>query len=166
MAMNNLNLFSNDNVSKDGEERKDGWHCGFSINHEEWDMIDFETICQVPDPSPAFIRVSYNHHLMTAIDQLCRELIYVTFNPSRLGEEEIADHSNVVRHVDGSEPTLCAIAATLTEQGKRFNVGAQGGAEVRSRVKSLKGTRYLLGSACKVVSYHTKYYEDLPGCLT
>lgn len=100
VAMNNLDLFANNDVPKDWEEREDSWHSALSIYHQKRHMIDFEPICQVPDPSSSLVRVCYNHHLVASIDQLRGELINVTFDASRLRKEEVADHSDVVGHFE------------------------------------------------------------------
>lgn len=44
VTMNNLNLFSDYNISKDWKKGEDGWKSGFSVDDEERYMIDFETI--------------------------------------------------------------------------------------------------------------------------
>ena len=38
---------------------------------------------------------------MAAIDELGRELIDMAFNATGLGKKEVADHGDVVRHVEG-----------------------------------------------------------------
>ena len=44
MSMDYLDPFANDDITENGEEGKDCWHSRFTINNEERDMIDFETI--------------------------------------------------------------------------------------------------------------------------
>lgn len=68
-------------------------------------MIHFETIRQIPDTCSPFVGMSNDDDFVTAIDELSRELINVAFNASRLGEKEVADHSNMVRHL-GQSPRL------------------------------------------------------------
>ena len=40
----------------------------------------------------------YHYNLVPTVYKFCRELIDVAFHSPRLGEEEVADHRNVVRH--------------------------------------------------------------------
>ena len=47
-----------------------------------------------------------DHDLVAAVDQLRRQLVDVTFDSSRLREEEVADHGDIVRHLDEGE-TRC-----------------------------------------------------------
>ena len=62
-------------------------------------MIDFQTICEIPDTGTPFIGMSDNDNFMTTVDELCGQLVDVAFDSSWLREEEVADHSNVVRHL-------------------------------------------------------------------
>lgn len=101
MAMNYLYLLSNDNVPEDGEEREDGWECRCSVDDEKWNMVDFESIRKISDASSSFVCVGDHYDLMSAVDELGRKLVYVAFNSSWLREEEVTDHSNVVRHNGG-----------------------------------------------------------------
>jgi len=95
-----LNLLSDYDVSKDWKERKDGWKSSFSIDDEERYMVHFETICQIPNAFPTFVGMCYNDDFVTAIDELGRELIDVAFNAAGLGKKEVADHGDMVRHLD------------------------------------------------------------------
>jgi len=98
MPMHNLYLLSDDNVAKDWEEREDGWEGRCAVDDEEGNMVDFEAIGEIPHARPSFVCMRNNNHLMAAVDKLRRELVDVTFDSSRLGKEEIADHGDVVRH--------------------------------------------------------------------
>jgi hypothetical protein len=42
-------------------------------------------------------------YLMAAIDELGGELVDVAFNAAGLGKEEVADHGDVVRHLERPE---------------------------------------------------------------
>lgn len=100
MAMDDLNLFPDDNIPKDGKERKDGGECGLAVDNEERDMIDLEAIREVAHSGPALVRMSDDHYFVSTIDQLleacqrecnrrqCRletayrgQLVDVTLNP-------------------------------------------------------------------------------------
>ncbi len=98
--MNNLDLLSDDNIAQDRKEGKHGRHCCLSVDDQERDMVDFQAIRQVVDTRAAFISVCYYYNLVASIDQFRRELVNVTFDSARLGEEEVADHGNVVRHAE------------------------------------------------------------------
>ena len=101
MSMHNLDLLPNDDVPKDWKERKDGGECGGTVDDEKWDMVDFETIGEIADTCPSFVGVCYDDHFVSSIDELRGELVDVTFDSTRLGEEEIADHRDLVRHSGG-----------------------------------------------------------------
>ena len=66
-------------------------------------MIDFESICEVPDACTTFVGMRYDDNLMATVDKFGGELVDMTFDSSRLGEEEVADHGDAVRHL--SRPT-------------------------------------------------------------
>jgi len=62
-------------------------------------MINFEAIGKISYACPAFVCMRDYDYLVAAVDKLGRELVDVTFNTARLGEKEVADHSDVVRHL-------------------------------------------------------------------
>lgn len=98
MAMYDFDLFSNDDVPKDREEREDCRERCFAVNDKKGNMVHFEAIREVPYSCPSFIRVCYYYDLVSSIDKLRGQLIDVAFDSSRLWVEEIADHSNIVGH--------------------------------------------------------------------
>ena len=104
VTMHNLDLLTNDNVSKDGEEGKHGGKRGLSVYDQKGNMVDFESICQIANSGAAVVSVCEDNNLVAAVNELGRELVDVTLDSSRLRVEEVADHSNVVRH-DGSGPS-------------------------------------------------------------
>jgi len=101
MTMNNLNLLPKNDTSEHGEEREYGGHGGFAVDNQEWNMIYFKTIRQIVNSCATFIGMCDNDDFMTAIDQLRRDLVDVTFNPPWLRKEEVTDHGDIVRHLDG-----------------------------------------------------------------
>lgn len=101
MAMHNLNLFANDDVAEDGKEREDCWECGSSIYDQERYMVDLEAIRKVAYTCSTFVVMCDDYDFVAAINQLCRQLVDMTFDSSRLGKEEVAYHSDVVRHIGG-----------------------------------------------------------------
>jgi len=105
--MYDLNSLPNDDIAEDWEEGEDGWKGRGSIDNQEWNMIDLEAIRKVPDACPSIICVSYNNNLMSSVDEFRGELVNVALDSTRLGKEEVADHSNVVRHDDGLDTPRC-----------------------------------------------------------
>ncbi|PQE29459.1 hypothetical protein CJF32_00003236 [Rutstroemia sp. NJR-2017a WRK4] len=98
MPMNNFYLFSNNNIAKYWKEGEDGWKGAGAENDEEWHMVDLESVCEVSYSGSIVVGVRYYYDFVSAINELCRKLIDVTFDTSRCWKEEVADHSNVVRH--------------------------------------------------------------------
>ena len=101
MPMHNFNLLSQNDVSEYREEGKDSRESGFSIDDKERHVVDFETIGEIPDTRSSLIGMGDDDDLVAAIDELGRELIDVAFNAAGLGEEEVADHGDVVGHSEG-----------------------------------------------------------------
>ena len=98
MSMHYLNLLPNDDVAKDREEGEDGWKGRGAVDYEERHIVHFEAICEVSYASSFFVGMRDDYNLVAAIDELRRDLVDMTFDSSRLGKEEVADHGNVVRH--------------------------------------------------------------------
>jgi len=101
MTVNNLNLLPKNNISEHGKEGEDGWHGRFAVNNQEWNMIHLKAICEIVNSCAAFVGMGNNDDFMAAVDQLSRDLVDVTFNPPWLGKEEVTDHGDIVRHLDG-----------------------------------------------------------------
>lgn len=98
VAMNDLYLFPYDHIPKDREERKHSWHSSFPVDDQEGDVVDLQSVGEVVYTGSTIVRVGYNDNLVPTVDQLGGELIYMTFHSAGLREEEIANHSDVVRH--------------------------------------------------------------------
>jgi len=47
MAMDNLDTFSDKDVSEDGEKGEDGWECGLSVDDEKGHMVHFESVGEI-----------------------------------------------------------------------------------------------------------------------
>lgn len=105
VTMNNLNLFSDDDVPEHRRKGEDSWKRGLSVYHQKRYMVDLEAIGQIVYACSTFVCMCDNHDFMTSIYQLGRELIDVTFDTSWLREEIVTDHGNVVRHVGDSPGT-------------------------------------------------------------
>ena len=61
-------------------------------------MVDFEAVGEIADAGAAFVGVGDDDDFVAAVDELGGELVDVAFNAAGLGEEEVADHGDVVRH--------------------------------------------------------------------
>ena len=101
VPMDDFNLLSQNDVPEYREEGKDSGESRFSIYDKERHMVDFETICEIPDTRSSLIGMGDDDDFVAAIDELGRELIDVAFNAAGLGEEEVADHGDVVGHCEG-----------------------------------------------------------------
>lgn len=98
MAMHDLNFFPQNNISEYGEEGEDGGEGGFAVDDEKGDMVDFETVGQVAHAGSAGVGVGDDDDFVAAVDEFGGELVDVGFDAAGLGEEEVADHGDVVRH--------------------------------------------------------------------
>ena len=98
MPVHDLNLFPQNDVPEDGEEGEDGREGAFSIDDQEGNMIDFESVREVSDSGATFVGMRDDDDLVPAVNQFGGELVDVAFDSSGLGEEEVADHGDVVRH--------------------------------------------------------------------
>jgi hypothetical protein len=61
-------------------------------------MVNFQSVCEISYSSPSWVCVCDDYDFVPSINELRRELVDVAFHSPRLGEEEVTDHSNVVRH--------------------------------------------------------------------
>ena len=65
--MHNFNLFPDYDVSQDREVGENGRKGGFAVYDKEWDMVDFEPICQVPHSGTTGICMRYNDYFVSPI---------------------------------------------------------------------------------------------------
>jgi len=61
-------------------------------------VVDLEAIREISHSSSALVCMRDNDDLVASVDELRGELVDVTFDSPWLGEEEVADHSDIVRH--------------------------------------------------------------------
>lgn len=73
MAMYNIDLLTDDDIAKYRKERKYGWEGCFSVDDEEWDVVDLQAIREITDPSAAFVCVCDNYHFVSAVDEFLRQ---------------------------------------------------------------------------------------------
>ena len=97
VTVDDANLFPQYDVAEDGEEGEDGREGGGAVYDQEGDVVDLEPVGQVSYASASLVGVGDDDDLVAPVYQLGRELVDVTLNPARLGEEEVADHGDVVR---------------------------------------------------------------------
>ena len=69
MTMHDLNFLPDDNVPEDREEGKHGGKSCFSVYYEERNMIDFQTISEIPDTCTPLVCMRDDDHFVTAIDE-------------------------------------------------------------------------------------------------
>jgi hypothetical protein len=108
VAVYNFNLFANDYVSKNWEKGKDGRKGGGEVDYKKWDVIDFESVCEIADASTSLVCVGDDDYFVTSIDELARKLVDVRLDSAcnglararvmekrltRLWEEVVANHS-------------------------------------------------------------------------
>ena len=65
-------------------------------------MVHFEAVRQVVNSCTTFIGMGDYDDLVATVNELSGELVDVALNSSWLGEEEVADHGNVVWHFGDS----------------------------------------------------------------
>ena len=70
VAVDDFNLLPDDDIAEDWKEGEDGWKRGFSINDEEGNMIDFETIGEISDSSTAFVCMGDDDDLVATVDEI------------------------------------------------------------------------------------------------
>lgn len=78
-------------------------------------MIDLETIGEVADAGSALIGMGDDYNLVAAVYEFGGQLVNVTFDSARLGEEEVTDHGNIVRHLDLVVPASRLLAAANSD---------------------------------------------------
>ena len=61
-------------------------------------MVDLEPIRKVAYTCTTFVCMCDDDNFVPPIDELCGELINMALNAAWLGEKEVADHGDVVRH--------------------------------------------------------------------
>ena len=101
MPMHNLNLLPQHDIPENRKKGKHGRERGFSVNDKEGHVVDLEAVGEIADAGAAFVGVGDDDDFVAAVDELGGELVDVAFNAAGLGEKEVADHGDVVRHFQG-----------------------------------------------------------------
>ena len=74
MAMNYVNLLSDNDIAEYGEEREDGGECRFTVDDEEWNMVNLQSVGEISDSSASFVCVGNNNDFVSSIDEFLRTL--------------------------------------------------------------------------------------------
>lgn len=69
MAMNDLDLFSNYNISENREEGEDGWKGGLAVDDKERNVVDLESIRKISDTCSTFVCMSDDDDFVATINQ-------------------------------------------------------------------------------------------------
>lgn len=96
MAMHDIDPFPQHNVSKNREEGEHSREGGASVDDEEWDVVDFESVGEISNTGAPFVGVRDDDYFVAPVDQFRRELVDVRFDAAGLGKEEVADHGDAV----------------------------------------------------------------------
>lgn len=59
-------------------------------------MIDLEAVVEIADSLAVIVGVRDDDDLVASVDEFARELVYVRLDAAGLGEEEVANHGDVV----------------------------------------------------------------------
>ena len=70
VAVHNLNLFSDNDITEDWEEGEHRRHSRLAIDYEERNMVDLQAIRQVSNPSSTFVSMCYDNDLMPTVYKL------------------------------------------------------------------------------------------------
>lgn len=97
MAMNNLYLLANADVSKYRKEGEDGREGDLTIDDEKGDVVHFKAVGKVANALAVTVGMCDDDDFVSSIYEFAGELVDVRFDASWLREEEVADHGDVVR---------------------------------------------------------------------
>jgi hypothetical protein len=74
MAVNDVDVFSNDDIAEDREEREDGRECRFAVDDEEGDVVDLEAVREVANSSSSFVCMGNHNHFVTSVDEFLKTI--------------------------------------------------------------------------------------------
>jgi len=69
MSMHNFNALPDNDVSENGEERKDRRKSGLSVNDPKRDIIDFDPVGEVSDAGSTLVCVCDDDDFVTTVDE-------------------------------------------------------------------------------------------------
>lgn len=79
---------------------------GLVIHHLQGEVVDLQSIGQVPNTLPPSIGMGDNYHLVSLFNQTLGKLINVTFHSAHIGIEEIRHHADAVL-LSGAPGNVC-----------------------------------------------------------
>lgn len=72
VSVDDLDLLADDDVPEDWEKGEDGWKGRFPVDDEERDVIDFQSVREIPDPGATLICVRDDNDFVASVYQfLC-----------------------------------------------------------------------------------------------
>lgn len=96
MAMDDFDLLADADIAQYGEEGEDGGKGRRPVDDEEGHMVDLEAVVEVANALAVVVVVGDDDDFVASVDELAGELVDVRFDAAGLGEEEVADHGDVV----------------------------------------------------------------------
>lgn len=72
MAMDDFDLFAYDNVAENREEGEDCREGGLAIDDEEGNVIDLESVGEIPDTGSTFIGMRDDDNFVSSINQFLK----------------------------------------------------------------------------------------------
>ena len=96
MTVDNLDALPDYNVSEYGEEREYGREGSRPVYDGKRYIENLDAVGQVTYSLPIVVCMGDDDNFVTAVYQLGRELVDVTFDTAGLRKEEIANHGDVI----------------------------------------------------------------------
>lgn len=75
MAMDDLDLFSNEDLSENRKGREDRGECRAAVDHPVRKMVYFDAVGKIADPRAAGIGVGDDYDFMAAVDEFLDQLV-------------------------------------------------------------------------------------------
>ena len=69
MSVYNLDALADYDIAKDGEKGEDGWEGGLTVDDEERNVVDFESVGQISHTCSAGIGMCNDDNFVSAIDE-------------------------------------------------------------------------------------------------
>ena len=69
MPMYNLNFFSENDITENGKEGENSGKSAFSIDDQKGNVIDLESICEIPDACATLVGMGDDHDLMATVNK-------------------------------------------------------------------------------------------------
>ena len=75
MTVHDLDTFAQHNGAEDGKEAEDCGECGFAVDDEEGDVVDFEAVGEVAHACAALVGVRDDYDFVAAVDEFLRHVL-------------------------------------------------------------------------------------------